>query len=306
MRQPRDADARCLFGGHAPDDKLRLRALRIGHPEADMKAKDRLDQLMVARGLAPSRTGAQALVRAGRVEVEGHIHDKPGSMFASDCSIEVRPGSVYVGRGAWKLVGALDAFGIEPKSLVCLDVGASTGGFTDVLLKRGAARVYAVDVGRGQLAWSLRNNPQVVVMERTDIRSVATLPEPIDLAVVDVAFISLRLVLPEVARLIRQNAACVALVKPQFEAGRELVGRGGVVKDAAVHEAVLRRAIAGAEATGFGLRAAVASPIVGAAGNREFFIHLVAGALPPAEDDLEKSIAAALAGDGDDTNLSFE
>ncbi len=222
---------------------------------------------------------------AGKVRVgEGdaaRADRKPGDLVAADAPVVVDLPEPYVSRGGHKLAAALDAFAIDPAGLICLDVGASTGGFTDVLLQRGAARVYALDVGRGQLAESLREDARVVSMERTNARNLrpGSLPEPVDLAVVDVSFISLALILGPVAGCLAagDRHGIVALVKPQFEAGREAVGRGGVVRDPAVHRAVLERVAAAAEAAGLGVVGAVASPITGADGNREFLLHLRPG-----------------------------
>ena len=243
----------------------------------------RLDQLLVDRGLVESRSRAQALVMAGAVAVgEGDAarHDrKPGDLVAADTSLTVSTPSPYVSRGGYKLAAALEAFGIEPSGLVALDVGASTGGFTDVLLQHGASRVYALDVGRGQLAEPLRRDPRVVSMERTNARelSASTVPEPIDLATIDVSFISLGLVLgPVAATLRRPGGQIVALVKPQFEAGRGRTDHG-VVREPAIHRAVLERTIATAQGLGLGTRAVIASPITGPEGNREFLVHLAPG-----------------------------
>ena len=233
---------------------------------------------MVERGLVESRSRAQVLIRAGEVRVSGQVFDKPGMPVARDAAIELREALAYVGRGGLKLAAALDAFGVDPTGACCLDVGASTGGFTDCLLQRGARRVYAVDVGRAQLAWSLRQDPRVVNLERQDIRGLGALAEPIHLAVVDVAFISLTLVLPSVASLLTPSARVIALVKPQFEAGRERVGKGGVVRDPAVHAAVLANTLGWAEQQGWRTLDAVASPVEGASGNREFLVLL---AIPP-------------------------
>jgi 23S rRNA (cytidine1920-2'-O)/16S rRNA (cytidine1409-2'-O)-methyltransferase len=242
----------------------------------------RLDQLLVERGLVETRSHAQALVLAGKVGVgEGDAarHDrKPGDLLAVDTAIAVADPDPYVSRGGYKLAAALDAFGIDPTGLVCLDVGASTGGFTDVLLQRGARRVYALDVGRGQLAESLRRDPRVVSMERTNARrlTAATFPEQVDLATIDVAFISLALVLAPVASSLRRGGQIVALIKPQFEAGRGRTDRG-VVRDPAVHREVLERVVRVAGDLGIGTRAILASPLTGAQGNREFLAHLAAG-----------------------------
>jgi len=240
----------------------------------------RLDQLLVERGLAETRSRAQAIVLAGLVRVgvgdAARTDRKPGDLVEDGAPVALVEREPYVSRGGRKLAAALDAFGIAPAGRVCLDVGASTGGFTDVLLQRGAARVYALDVGRGQLADSLRRDPRVVSMERTNARTIgpATLPEPVSLAVVDVAFISLRLVLgPVAAALGPAGGTIVALVKPQFEAGRSLV-RGGVVRDPSVHRDVLERVASAARELGFEPCDAIASPIVGPAGNREFLLRI--------------------------------
>jgi 23S rRNA (cytidine1920-2'-O)/16S rRNA (cytidine1409-2'-O)-methyltransferase len=242
----------------------------------------RLDQLLVERGLVESRSRAQALVLAGKVGVgEGGAarHDrKPGDLLAADTPVAIVEPAPYVSRGGHKLAAALDAFEIDPAGLICLDVGASTGGFTDVLLQRGASRVYALDVGRGQLAESLSRDPRVVSMERTNARqlSASTLPELVSLATIDVSFISLGLVLDPVATTLAPRGQIVALVKPQFEAGRGRTDHG-VVRDPAIHREVLERAVEGARAAGFGTRAVIASPLTGAEGNREFLVHLAPG-----------------------------
>ena len=242
----------------------------------------RLDQLLVDRGLAESRTRAQALVLAGKVRVgEGDAargDRKPGDLVAADTRVAVAEPEPYVSRGGKKLAAALDEFGVDPAGLTGLDVGASTGGFTDVLLQRGARRVYAVDVGRGQIAASLKDDPRVVSMERTNARTLtsASLPELIDLAVIDVSFISLSLVLGPVAGTLGPRASIVALVKPQFEAGKGRTDHG-VVRDAAVHREVLERVVSEASALRLGTRAVIASPILGPAGNREFLVHFAPG-----------------------------
>jgi len=257
--------------------------------------RTRLDQLLVDRGLAPTRSRAQAMVLAGRVRVgEGsaaRTDRKPGESVEADVVVDVVEPEPYVSRGGHKLAAALDAFGIDPSGLVCLDVGASTGGFTDVLLQRGAARVYALDVGRGQLAESLRRDPRVVVIDRTNARTLTAdrLGEPIDLAVVDVSFISLGLVLGPVASTLRADGRVVPLVKPQFEAGRGQA-KGGVVRDPAVHRAVVERVVEAAAVHGLGAIDAVASPIVGPAGNREFLLDLGLGR--PAAPGIGDRIAA--------------
>jgi 23S rRNA (cytidine1920-2'-O)/16S rRNA (cytidine1409-2'-O)-methyltransferase len=257
--------------------------------------KIRLDVLLVDLGLAESRTKAQALVRAGEVTVDGQLHDKPGMSVRADADISVREPMPYVSRGGYKLAAALDQFDVDPSDLTCLDVGSSTGGFTDVLLQRGAELVYAVDVGRGQLAWRLRGDERVVSMERTDVRSIDNLPRAIHLAVVDVAFISLRRVLPPVGRLLNDDGLVIALVKPQFEAGRDQVGRGGIVRDPDVHRQVLADLAEWAGESEWRVAGAAASPITGSSGNREFLVML---AMPGAQVDAmtrEDAVAAALA-----------
>jgi 23S rRNA (cytidine1920-2'-O)/16S rRNA (cytidine1409-2'-O)-methyltransferase len=238
--------------------------------------------LLVERGLVETRSRAQALVMAGKVRVgdgdAARLDRKPGDLIAPDTSLAVTEPAPYVSRGGHKLAAALDAFGIDPTGRIALDVGASTGGFTDVLLQRGATRVYALDVGRGQLAESLRGDPRVVSMERTNARALtaATLPDPIDLAVIDVSFISLDLVLGPVAATLGPRGSIVALVKPQFEAGRGRTDHG-VVRDPAIHHDVLERTVESARRHGLGTRALIASPITGPEGNREFLVHLGVG-----------------------------
>ena len=242
----------------------------------------RLDQLLVERGLVETRSRAQALVLAGKVRVgDGdavRLDRKPGDLIAADTSLAVTEPAPYVSRGGHKLAAALDAFEIDPTGRVALDVGASTGGFTDVLLQRGATRVYALDVGRGQLAETLRRDPRVVSMERTNARELtaATLPEPIDIATIDVSFISLDLVLGPVVATMAPRGSIVALVKPQFEAGRGRTDHG-VVRDPAIHREVLQRIVEGARRHGLGTRALIPSPITGPEGNREFLVHLGRG-----------------------------
>jgi len=260
----------------------------------------RLDNLLVERGLVESRARAQALIRAGEITVAGAVFDKPGMLVAVDAAIVLRAPAPFVSRSGGKLAAALDAFGLDPAGWVCLDVGASTGGFTDALLQRGAARIYAVDVGRGQLAWSLRTDPRVVSLERTDIRAVDSLPEPIRLAAVDVAFISLRLVLPAVWRLLTSSGRAIVLVKPQFEAGRQQVPRGGVVRDPAVHRAVMTQVLSWAQANGWRIADARPSPILGAAGNREFLALLTAPEAPEAALAVADAVERALADTSDE------
>ena len=242
-------------------------------------AKERLDKLLVDRGLVASRERARALVMSGAVLVRGQPETKPGTMLDPAVEIALREQDhPYVSRGALKLVKGLDTFAIDPTGMVCLDIGASTGGFTDVLLRRGAAKVYAIDVGYGQLAWSLRGDPRVVVLERENVRNLDLdkVPEPCDLAVIDVSFISLTLVLPRVAELLRPppGKPIVALVKPQFEVGREQVGKGGVVRDEQVRRSAVDKVRTWAAANGFVAGDDVESPITGPAGNVEYLLLL--------------------------------
>lgn len=235
--------------------------------------KQRLDQLIFDMGLAPSRERAKTTIMSGLVFVDGQRADKPGMAVSPESRIEVRGDAIpYVSRGGLKLEKALRVFGIDPAGMTCIDCGASTGGFTDVLLKNGAKKVYAVDVGYGQLAWSLRSDPRVTVMERTNVRYLTheQIPEPMDLAVMDLSFISLRLVLPPVYELLRDGACAVCLVKPQFEAGREKVGKKGVVRDKAVHTEVIESFMQFAGEAGFSVRGVDYSPIRGPEGNIEY------------------------------------
>jgi 23S rRNA (cytidine1920-2'-O)/16S rRNA (cytidine1409-2'-O)-methyltransferase len=239
-----------------------------------MKKRQRLDTTLVEQGLAPSREKARALILAGEVLVGGQVEGRASALVAPDVAIEIARAARFVSRGGEKLDCALERFGIEVAGLVALDVGTSTGGFTDCLLQRGAARVYAVDVGYGQLDARLRGDARIVVMERTHARELASLPEAPDLATVDVSFISLTQVLPNIARLLRPGADIVALVKPQFEAGRGEVDRRGVVKDARMHATVIGRVAWWCVNHGLRVRGVCASPLLGPAGNREFFLWL--------------------------------
>jgi 23S rRNA (cytidine1920-2'-O)/16S rRNA (cytidine1409-2'-O)-methyltransferase len=237
-------------------------------------AKQRIDVLLVERGLVPSREFGRRLIMAGEVLVGDRMIDKPGTRVAQNAEIRVMARPRFVSRGGAKLVAALEAFGIEVEGRACADVGASTGGFTDCLLQRGARRVYAIDVGYGQLAYRLRRDPRVVVMERTNARYVERLPEPVSLATVDASFISLRLLLPVVRGWLSEPADVVPLIKPQFEAGRREVGKGGVVRDPAVHRRVLREVLGAAQTVGFAVRGLIRSPLVGPSGNVEFLAWL--------------------------------
>jgi 23S rRNA (cytidine1920-2'-O)/16S rRNA (cytidine1409-2'-O)-methyltransferase len=236
----------------------------------------RLDQLVLDRGLAPSRERAKAVVLAGLVSVDGDVVTKAGALVEQDAEITLQaPDHPYVGRGGLKLAHALDTFGISVAGREALDVGASTGGFTDVLLQRGATRVVALDVGHGQLDWRLRNDPRVVVIEHFNARHLtpADLPGPMDVVVIDVSFISLRQILPPVATVLRVGADVVALVKPQFEAGRDEV-RKGIIRDPAVHERVLAEVTAAGAEVGLTRVGSTPSPITGQKGNVEFLLHL--------------------------------
>jgi 23S rRNA (cytidine1920-2'-O)/16S rRNA (cytidine1409-2'-O)-methyltransferase len=248
-------------------------------PAADKPTRQRLDQLLVERGLAETRTRAQALILGGHVRVgdgdAARTDRKSGDLVQTTINLEVEAPPPFVSRGGLKLRAALDFFGVEPVGLVCLDVGSSTGGFTDLLLQRDASKVYSVDVGRGQLAEALRHDPRVISMERTNARALGPgfLPGPVDLAVVDVSFISLDRILRPVATCFGPTGGhIVALVKPQFEAGRKLV-RDGVVRDPLVHRQTLETVARYALSIGLKLRNAVASPLTGPAGNREFFLE---------------------------------
>jgi 23S rRNA (cytidine1920-2'-O)/16S rRNA (cytidine1409-2'-O)-methyltransferase len=247
---------------------------------------ERLDTLLYRRGLAESREKAKRLIMAGQVLVNGQVATKVATPVDEDARIEIRQGLPYVSRGGFKLEKALRAFGIHPEGWVAADVGASTGGFTDCLLQHGAARVYAIDVGYGQLDWRLRQDERVVVMERTNARYVDSLPEPIDLVTIDASFISLKLLLPQVARWLRPTGQVIALIKPQFEAGREQVGKGGVVRDVRTHRAVLRDILEWVVQNGWQLRGLTRSPIKGPKGNIEFLVWL------GLETDLAASAAA--------------
>ncbi len=232
--------------------------------------KDRLDRLLFAKELAGSREEAQRLIMAGQVFVNGQKGEKPGQQVDVQAALTVQGRSPYVGRGGYKLAAALDAFSLNVTGTTAADIGASTGGFTDCLLQRGAARVYAVDVGYGQLAWKLRQDSRVRLLERTNVRYLDKLPQQVNMAVIDVSFISLGLVLPQVGRYLQSEGWVVALIKPQFEAGRRNVGKGGIVRDAAVRRRVVEKVLAQAGTLGWLLLGVIRSPIQGAKGNIEF------------------------------------
>jgi 23S rRNA (cytidine1920-2'-O)/16S rRNA (cytidine1409-2'-O)-methyltransferase len=233
----------------------------------------RLDVLVTKSGLAESRERAQALIVAGKVRVAGETVRRPDRTVSEDASIAVDAEPGYASRGALKLAPALERFGVDPAGRVCADIGASTGGFTDILLRKGAAKVYAIDVGRGLLHWRLRQDPRVVVIERVNARDLETLPEPVTLVVIDVSFISLEKILPAVRRA-APDAEVVALFKPQFEVGRAEVGKGGIVRNAAAVETALARFREWCAAGGFDIVAEAPSEVAGAGGNREIFLHL--------------------------------
>ena len=237
----------------------------------------RLDTLLVERGLAVSRERARALILAGQVSVNGAPARKAGETVPTDATLSlVKPDHPYVGRGGVKLAHALDVFGVKVEDCNALDIGASTGGFTDVLLRRGAARVAALDVGHGQIEWRLRNDPRVLVIEGLNARTLTPdrVPGPFDLVTIDVSFISLRHILPVLPPLLKGRADVVALVKPQFEAGRREVGKGGLVKDPVVQQRVIDEVVAKASEVGLEHLETTESPVTGASGNREFFVHL--------------------------------
>ncbi len=235
--------------------------------------RQRLDECLVSRGLLDSRSKAKAYILAGDVMLNGIAARRAGALVSADDELDLRRKPRFVSRGGDKLDMALESFSIPVAGLVATDLGASTGGFTDVLLQRGASRVYALDVGYGQLDLRLRENPRVTVLERTNVRLLEGLPEPIDIVTVDVSFISLRLIFPVVAKLLKQDGVCVPLIKPQFEAGRGEVGKGGVVRDVETHRRVLREVLTGAE-TWFTVVDLIRSPLKGPAGNIEFLAHL--------------------------------
>ena len=239
-----------------------------------VQERRRLDQALVDRGLVTSRQRAQAMVRAGLVRVRGAATDRPDQLVGRDEPIEVEDMNSYVSRGGDKLAAALDALGLDPRGRTCIDVGASTGGFTDVLLQRGAATVIAIDVGYGQLAWSLRQDPRVIVMERVNIRHLDRLPMPADLAVIDVSFISLRMVLPRVHDLLEKPGDVIALVKPQFEVGKSEVGKGGIVRDPEQRRRVVDDIGTFAKTIGYEDLGSFESPVHGAKGNQEIFLRL--------------------------------
>lgn len=270
-----------------------------------MKVKKRLDVLLTEQGYAENRTKAQAIIMSGIVYVDGQKADKPGTAYEDTVSIEVRGGACpYVSRGGLKLEKALRDFGVKPEGFVCSDSGASTGGFTDCLLQQGARKVFAIDVGYGQLDWKIRSDPRVVVMEKTNIRYVTPeqLGEPLDLSVVDVSFISLKIVLPAIRALLKPTGQVLCLIKPQFEAGREKVGKKGVVREKSTHVEVLQGFVELADSLGFHILGLTYSPVKGPEGNIEFLGHLslndVPGICPDVVDVVEQAHAALDKGAG--------
>ena len=258
--------------------------------------KVRLDQLVFDMGLTESRERAKTTIMSGLVFVNGQRADKPGMSVAEDAKIEIHGNALpFVSRGGYKLDKALKVFPVDPKDKICIDCGASTGGFTDVLLQHGAKKVYSVDVGYGQLAWKLRSDERVVNMERTNLRYVTEeqIPELLDMAVMDVSFISIRLVLPAVKRLLKDGADIICLIKPQFEAGREEVGKKGVVRDEGVHVSVVRGILDFAPEIGLSVAGLDYSPIKGPEGNIEYICHMKNCVLPPVEIDVEAVVKAS-------------
>ncbi len=249
--------------------------------------KVRLDELLVARGLAESRSQAQRLILAGEVRVGDRVLDKAGQALPENADVHVAAGLRYVSRGGLKLEHALHAFAVDPSGWTCADIGASTGGFTDCLLQHGALKVYAIDVGYGQLAWSLRQDPRVVSMERVNIRLLDPLPQPVQLAVVDVSFIGLELVLPCTAALLSPHGMAIVLIKPQFQVGKGQVGKGGVVRDPALHRSAIEKVFEAAGALDLAPSNLVRSPITGPAGNVEFLAQLLLGGAAPGALEVE-------------------
>lgn len=261
-----------------------------------MKIKKRLDVLLVEQGYADSRTKAQAIIMSGMVYVDGQKADKPGMSFEENVALEVRGASCpYVSRGGLKLEKALRDFGVNPKDYVCSDSGASTGGFTDCLLQQGAKKVFAIDVGYGQLDWKIRSDPRVVVMERTNVRYVTPeqLGEPLDLSVIDVSFISLKIVLPVIKTFLKPDGQVLCLIKPQFEAGKEKVGKKGVVREPKTHIEVLDNFVSLVHSLDFKILGLTFSPVKGPEGNIEFLGHLTLADKQGIEPDTSEVVTQA-------------
>ena len=257
--------------------------------------KVRLDILLVERGLAESRAKAQAIIMAGQVRIADQVALKPATTVDTNATLTVDTGPRFVSRGGEKLDGALDAFGIDVKGFVCVDVGASTGGFTDCMLQRGAEKVYAIDVGKGILHWKLRNYKRVVVMEKTNARYVESLPEPIDFVTVDASFISLKILLPVIKKWVHEKTEIVSLIKPQFEAGKKDVSRGdGVIRDPEIHKQVLLDVLEFAQQEHFQIRGLIKSPLLGPKGNAEFLVWLGQAQSPVGSADINHMIEQVL------------
>jgi 23S rRNA (cytidine1920-2'-O)/16S rRNA (cytidine1409-2'-O)-methyltransferase len=271
----------------------------VGYRHGMPGGRKRLDVVLVERGLAETRERAHSLILSGAVSVDGAAATRPALSVGADAHVELEDrGPEYVSRGALKLVKALDCWAIDPDGKTVVDIGASTGGFTDVLLRRGARRVFAVDVGHGQLHYKLRNDPRVVVMERTNVRHLTELPEKLDLAVVDVSFISLRLALPGLFALLGHDVPVVALIKPQFEAGKQQVHKGGVVRNPAVHKQVLTDLLEWSHTQPWRITDLIVSPIKGPAGNVEFLSRWIQGAEPAGLSAIQDALAEAEALNG--------
>jgi 23S rRNA (cytidine1920-2'-O)/16S rRNA (cytidine1409-2'-O)-methyltransferase len=266
-----------------------------------MADKMRLDVLLADRRLAASREVARRLIMAGEVRVNGEVRDKPGMRVDPDAALEIRQTPRFVSRGGEKLAAALDRFPVSTEGRICADVGASTGGFTDCLLQHGAGRVYALDVGYGQIDYRLRSDPRVVVIERTNARYVTALPEPVSLIVIDVSFIPLRTLLPVLRGWLTESADLIPLIKPQFEAGKEAVGKGGVVRDPTVHRRVLHEVLETAQESGYTVGGLIPSPLKGPAGNIEFLAWLRVNAAAEVLD-LDQLIQDVVAQAGNDTS----
>lgn len=266
-----------------------------------MSERMRLDVLLVERGLVESRSLAQRLIMAGEVTVAGRLVDKPGTRVLAEAEIVLKAKPRFVSRGGEKLLAALEAFPVLVSGAICADVGASTGGFTDCLLQHGAARVYALDVGYGQLAYPLRQDERVVVMERTNARYVEALADPVSVVTLDASFISLRLLLPVVRGWLTPQATVIPLIKPQFEAGKRDVGKGGVVRDEAVHRRVLQEVLTAAAQAGYQVRGLIQSPLKGPSGNIEFLAWLAVDSAAPAVDAADEAIATLIAALFDET-----
>jgi 23S rRNA (cytidine1920-2'-O)/16S rRNA (cytidine1409-2'-O)-methyltransferase len=251
--------------------------------------RERIDRVLVKRGLVQSRERAQSLIMEGKIRVEGRVVDKPGTAVEEEASVEILGEDLpYVSRGGLKLEGALAAFSIDPSGMTVMDVGASTGGFTDCMLQKGAQKIYAIDVGYGQLAWKLRNDPRVIILEKTNARYLRrdAIEGEVDLILVDASFISIEKILPHLLGFLMAGGTVIALIKPQFEVGKGEVGKGGVVRDPSLHEKVVGRISRFFEDLGLSVLGVVESPLLGPKGNKEFFIHMAKPSVPaPSSSD---------------------